>query len=392
MSPREMNRCLPPIFETLKTSGARIVHYKICSTFDSSPQIGSIGRAIELGQRVFQSRFVPLLAGAPSLGRYCFFGNLFARSGLDSEPHRLDRHPTMSRHPVTPMDEADLRIHLRRQTKKTAGLMDVLRIESANPSRELQKLVAAGSEIVLFDVINARHLERIGELISLEARAHGPLFMAGSSGIEYALTSAWRKSGRILSDPPRFEAKRVRQTVVASGSCSPVTDRQIARALKAGFVEVPLKTTRLIDRDHRAAALDDALQSGLKHLAEGRSVIFHTARSPADPRLARTTRALDTSGGSSAEILGSALGELLRLTLKATGLRRAVVTGGDTSGFAARALGVEALEFAAPMTPGSPLCRIHSSEPAVDGCEIVFKGGQNGRDSFFLDVLAGVQP
>ena len=38
------------------------------------------------------------------------FGNLFAV--VDGVGHRLDRHPTMSRHPVTPMDEADLRRHL----------------------------------------------------------------------------------------------------------------------------------------------------------------------------------------------------------------------------------------------------------------------------------------
>ena len=89
-----------------------IVHYKVCSTFDSSPQIGSIGRAIDIGHRVFQNRFVPLVVGAPYLQRFCVFGNLFARSGLDSPAYRLDRHPTMRHHPVTPMTEADLRVHL----------------------------------------------------------------------------------------------------------------------------------------------------------------------------------------------------------------------------------------------------------------------------------------
>ena len=53
-------------------------------------------------------------------------GNLFARSGLDSEPSRLDRHPTMSRHPVTPMDEADLRLLLAKQTQLAVELVDTL--------------------------------------------------------------------------------------------------------------------------------------------------------------------------------------------------------------------------------------------------------------------------
>src|SRR6185295_1709510 len=98
MSPRAMNRELPPAFRALKASGARFIHYKTCSTFDSSPTAGSIGRAIELGRRIFGERLTPLVVGVPVLGRHVVFGNLFARSGLDAEPTRLDRHPTMSRH------------------------------------------------------------------------------------------------------------------------------------------------------------------------------------------------------------------------------------------------------------------------------------------------------
>jgi uncharacterized protein YgbK (DUF1537 family) len=55
----------------------------------------------------------------------------------------------------------------------------------------------------------------------------------------------------------------------------------------------------------------------------------------------------------------------------------------------ARTLGIESLEYLAPMAPGSPLCKVHAPGRAADGCEIVFKGGQVGRDDFFLDVLKG---
>ncbi|MGO8249179.1 hypothetical protein ACC809_36725, partial [Rhizobium johnstonii] len=37
-------------------------------------------------------------------------GNLFA--AYQGRIFRIDRHPVMSRHPVTPMDEADLAVHL----------------------------------------------------------------------------------------------------------------------------------------------------------------------------------------------------------------------------------------------------------------------------------------
>ena len=99
MTPAQMEATLPAIFSQLQRLNARIFHYKICSTFDSSPQVGSIGKAFEIGQRIFASPFVPLLVGAPVLKRYCVFGNLFAMVG--DETFRLDRHPMMSRHPVT---------------------------------------------------------------------------------------------------------------------------------------------------------------------------------------------------------------------------------------------------------------------------------------------------
>src|SRR4051794_13194554 len=103
LTPAEMDEALPPVFERLAGLGPRVFHYKVCSTFDSSPEVGSIGRALDIGQRVFASRFVPMVVGVPALGRYCLFGNLFATAGAAT--FRLDRHPTMRRHPVTPMDE-----------------------------------------------------------------------------------------------------------------------------------------------------------------------------------------------------------------------------------------------------------------------------------------------
>ena len=53
LPPEEMETLLIPAFRRMKESGAKHVHYKICSTFDSSPGIGSIGTAIDCGAAVF---------------------------------------------------------------------------------------------------------------------------------------------------------------------------------------------------------------------------------------------------------------------------------------------------------------------------------------------------
>ena len=386
MSPREMSRELPPVFRALRESGAPLVHYKMCSTFDSSPTVGSIGRAIDLGQEVFHSPLVPLLAGAPVLGRYCVFGNLFARSGLDSEPARLDRHPTMSRHPSTPMDEADLRAHLSKQTKKHIGLFDVLKLE-ASDYRE--RFTHVRGEIVLLDVLNDGHLPRLGELIASRVSKRKQLFCVGSSGIEYALTAHWRASGEQPTPPVTPALSAARQLVCVSGSCSPVTARQIAWAQRNGFAIIALDTAALIRPRTARSAMKSALAAAAPQLRAGQTIIFHTALGPDDSRLASTRAALKAARKRSADALGSMLGRLLLAALDHAPKARAAVTGGDTSAFVARALGIEALEFAAPVAPGSPLCRVHSADAVIHGREIVFKGGQVGHDDFFGTLLHG---
>ncbi len=384
---------LRPVFEAFRVLGAPLVHYKVCSTFDSSPEVGSIGRAIEIGQEVFRSPFVPLLVGAPVLRRYCVFGNLFARSGPESEPFRLDRHPTMRRHPTTPMTESDLRLHLAQQTAKSIGLLDILSMASADAAARLDTLLSSGPEVVLFDVLYDEHLPTIGRLIAQRAAGDVSLFAVGSSGVEYALTAHWRAAGLLPLEPPVFTAKPVDQIAVVSGSCSPVTERQIARALQDGFAEVPLRPEGLVDSREAAGECEDAVRRAREILATGRSVLLHTSRGPDDPRIDATRQRIaeEKSTAGTAALLGEAMGRILRDVLTQTGLRRAAVTGGDTSSYVARALGVEALEMAAPMAPGSPLCRIHAAGK-IDGTEIVFKGGQVGKIDFFNHVLSGNQP
>ena len=70
MSPSEMEASLPSIFEALRALNAPILHYKVCSTFDSGPAIGSIGKALEIARAGITRYPVPIVAGTPALKRY----------------------------------------------------------------------------------------------------------------------------------------------------------------------------------------------------------------------------------------------------------------------------------------------------------------------------------
>ncbi|MBO9630516.1 MAG: four-carbon acid sugar kinase family protein, partial [Shinella sp.] len=59
-TPDWMDVHLSEAFGWLKTLDAELCHYKVCSTFDSAPAVGNIGRAIEIGRAVFGPATVPL--------------------------------------------------------------------------------------------------------------------------------------------------------------------------------------------------------------------------------------------------------------------------------------------------------------------------------------------
>jgi uncharacterized protein YgbK (DUF1537 family) len=392
MTPAQMDDELIPAFEALKALNAPFFHYKICSTFDSSPTVGSIGHATELGYRVFNPPLVPMMVGAPFIRRYVVFGNLFARVG--DVTYRLDRHPTMSRHPVTPMHESDLRLHLGQQTERRIGLVDIWHMDQGDEvaGRWFQKVVADGAEIVIFDTISDEHMRQIGKIV-WGLRGVQPVLLVGSSGFERALGLHLRTIGALPQEPAlRTDAGKVEQLVVVSGSCAPGTDEQIGYAIDRGFGAIRLNGSRLVDPATADAEREAAVEQAITILSRGNSVVIFSARGPEDPAIAATKahlEQLNLDPHSLGERLGSQQGRLLRAILERTGLRRACVVGGDTCGFAAKQLGIFALQMVIPVAPGAPLCRASSDEARFDGLEISLKGGQNGTAEYFLQILNG---
>lgn len=399
LTPEEMERELRPLFMTLKAAGAAVVHYKICSTFDSSPGTGSIGKAAEIGREVFGGRYIPLLVGVPYLGRYTLFGNHFAAGGVGGTVHRLDRHPTMAKHPVTPMAEADLRKHLAQQTTLRTALMDIKALDGtcADVRERLETVIRQERpDLLLFDVLDEQRLETVGTMIWEEAAEHDGLFVIGSSGVEYALGAVWRKeAGNSAAETDsrggslRAEASQPGPLLVISGSCSPITEGQIGQALKAGFVGIRVPMEELLHPETREAARAALQQEAQQWLAKGRNVIVYSATGPNDESIEHMRKVLSAQGirsEDSSRLLGNALGALTKELVRQLGISRVLIAGGDTSGYVTRELGVYALECISVLDPGGPLCRAYADESTFNGLELVLKGGQVGGVDFFERV------
>jgi uncharacterized protein YgbK (DUF1537 family) len=380
-SPAWMQRELPQVFEGLAGLDAALTHYKVCSTFDSAPHLGSIGKAIDVAAPILGGAWHPLLVAAPAINRYQLFGNLFAT--VDGEGYRLDRHPTMSRHPVTPMHEADVRLHLGQQTKRRVGLVDYLALTQGRGEAALRGELAEGAEIVALDVIDDASLAAAGRLI-WENRGER-LFSVGSQGVEYALIAHWRAAGLLGDPPPRRTAAKARIAAV-SGSCSPVTARQIAWARENGFSAIRLDALAAIDDRRWGYALDAAIAEARIVLKAGMSPLVFTASGPDDPSVGALGDAIAAAGAEPEAVnarIGHGLGAILKALVTTADIRRVAIAGGDTSGHALDGLAVTALEAKVELAPACAISRASSGDPRLDGLEVALKGGQMGPLDFF---------
>jgi uncharacterized protein YgbK (DUF1537 family) len=379
--PAWMAAQLPRAFAALRATGAPIVHYKVCSTMDSAPNVGSIGRAAEIGQGACGfDGWIPCLIASPRIGRWQAFGNLFART--PGGVARLDRHPTMARHPVTPMTEADVRRHLAAQTAMGIGLIDLTDLAD-DPQAALARERSAGARMVAIDVVDGATLAAAGGVI-WDAR---PCLAVGSQGVEDALIARWGlASGQVPAAGPAGGP-----VAVVSGSCAPDTARQIAAAVAAGFRAVRLDAALTPDARAFAAACAEAEAGVRAALVAGASVVVHTAAGPDDPAIAaaRTARAAAGQGeAEGAAILGAGLARVLSAA-QAAGAARLGVAGGDTSGAVTKGLGVAALTMAGSLVPAVPLLHAHPADAARAPLPLMLKGGQMGPEGMFLLLRDG---
>lgn len=387
-SPDWMAEHLPPVFAFLGGINAPVFHYKICSTLDSAPHVGSIGKATEIARDTVGPDWVSLLVAAPAIGRYQAFGHLFAAAG--DEVHRLDRHPVMSRHPVTPMDEADVCRHLARQTDLKTGCVPLTALQSDEAAASaLAALLEDWTKIVALDTVDEKTLAAAGALMW----EHGgsPALTVGSQGVEYALISHWQNAGLIEASPGDPRTDPVDKIAVVAGSVSETTNGQIAWAEANGFSACQIDPVGALETGD---GLDNWVQATIDMaLTAGPSPIVFSARGPDDPAISafkdHASRAGLSMDKANAQ-LGAALGDILAGLIERGGYLRAAIAGGDTSSHAANRLGIHALTAIAATVPGAALCRAHRDTNSP--LEIALKGGQMGTPDFFGRIRCGGAP
>lgn len=213
------------------------------------------------------------------------------------------------------------------------------------------------------DASRLEDLQAVGQLVW--RRAHQARLLAvGPSSVVQALATQWPSAAAAPAAPLAAVEGPV---FVLAGSLSPVTARQVRAA--TSYEPMPIDVAALVQGGEEAT---HALAARLAAtLCAGRSVLALTAGSAAQ--------------GASPHQVAEAGGRLLA----GVPLRRIGIAGGDTSSLAVQALAAWGLSYRASLAPGVALCRLHSDKAALDGPEIMLKGGQMGPEHLFERLLHG---
>ena len=377
-----------PILKRFQKLGAPIIQYKCCSTFDSTDKIGSLGHAIHLMRSCWPDSFIPVLAAAPEFGRFTLFGHHFARMG--QQVYRLDRHPVMSRHPVTPMSESDLSRILSTQGFDVDELIDLPLLDQfAGIEAELVTRLQ-GSQSAVFDSYSVDQITTASATIWNMSQSRQICAMA-SQGLAYGIGRHLRLSGLIDAPEPSHRLPAVDRLLVLSGSCSPLSAAQIKWAERAGFIGIRLAIDSILQNS--VQWVESLIQQIINGLQQGKSLVVYTATGPDDPSIKHTQSNVlsdQVSPAFLAEKIGSLFGQIAQSAIKQANLKRLVVSGGDSSSFTMRALQATALEIKASLfVQNAHVCSLQSTDAIINGTEVLLKGGQVGAENLYEVMRAG---
>ena len=329
----------------LHAQGAEQIIFKVCSTFDSTPE-GNIGPVLDALSDRLNASSVIVCPAFPENGRSVYQGHLFVADRLLNESGMQD-------HPLTPMTDPDLRRVLGAQTQKTVGHIPALTVMQG--AKTIVAARADGYQIV--DAITDADLMEIGR------SAKTMPLLCGGSGIALGLPANFGFT------PERPAWSPVRGPgVVLSGSCSRATRVQVTEYKKIAPA-LQIEAAQAVAGQYDLAEIADWV------MAQNLSPLIYSSADPDEVGDAQSRFGITTASDTIEQIFA----ELAR-TLVNRGVRRVVVAGGETSGAVVNGLALKELKIGPRATAGVPLVR-------CDGLALALKSGNFGGPDFFKDAL-----
>ena len=343
----------------LRSQGCRQFYFKVCSTFDSTPQ-GNIGPVAEALLEALGADFCCVTPAFPENARTVYKGHLFVGDVLLSESG-------MRHHPLTPMTDANLVRVLQAQSRGRVGLIEHA-VVRGGPERIRARIAQLRGEGVRFGIVDA---VADADLMALgQALRDAPLMVAGS-GVAIGLPQNHGLAARpeAAALPPATGLR-----AIVSGSCSVATQGQVADFIAAGGAAHAIDPLQFAG--DREGVVRAALEWAAGALREGPVLVYSTAR-PESVRAVQDSLGVQQAGTLVEDALAAVAKGLVERSV-----RQLVVAGGETSGAVVQALGVGQLRIGAQIDPGVPWC--HAAATACDAqLHLALKSGNFGSPDFF---------
>ncbi|MCK0150902.1 four-carbon acid sugar kinase family protein [Marivita sp. S6314] len=342
----------------LQAAGATRFFWKYCSTFDCTAEgnIGPVAEALMDALGADQTIYCPAF---PENGRSIFMGNLF----VGQQP--LAESP-MKDHPLTPMRDSNLMRLLTPQVTRPVGLIDRLSVAKGPDAirAALAEHTSQGNAHIVVDAVANEDLRDIA------AACRDLPLMTGGSAVAMPLPALYQSDGLLTADAPRMTAPQTAaDTIILSGSCSAMTNAQVAAYRATGAPCYQLDPLTLVNTGQAPVlewlAAQDLAQAPL---------IYATA-DPASVKAAQKKLGVAETGALIEDTLAACA-----LGARDAGARRVIVAGGETSGAVTKALSVAQLDIGAEIVPGVPwtYCKSEGHQIAL-----ALKSGNFGSEDFF---------
>ena len=338
----------------LRAQDCRQFYFKYCSTFDSTAQ-GNIGPVTDALLDALGEDFTVISPALPVNGRTIFNGYLFVGDVLLNESG-------MRNHPITPMTDASLIRLMDAQSRGKTGLVacpDVAQ-GAARVRERFAELRRDGYRYAVVDSVDNAQLA-----VLAEACADLQL-LTGGSGLG-AYVAARLSGGKKGSDA--FVPRKA-LTVALSGSCSVMTNKQVA-AYQA------IAPTRFVEAErciHEGDAyIEELYQWAVAHLGGEYAPLLYATVPPDELKAIQQRFGVEKASHAIEQMFAA-----LAVKLKAHGVRNFINAGGETSSIVVQHLGVDGFHIGRQIAPGVPWLRVLD-----DDLYLALKSGNFGSEDFF---------
>ncbi|NRN27567.1 3-oxo-tetronate kinase [Photorhabdus heterorhabditis] len=340
-------------------AGCQRIFFKYCSTFDSTSK-GNIGPVTDALMGELNADITLICPALPVNGRTVVHGHLFVNGQLVNKSG-------MQHHPITPMKDANLIRLMEQQAQGKTGLVDLTCVHQGEQAirKQLNNLQQQGIRYAVVDAMS------MNDLLPIASAVSELTLVTGGSGLGAALAST--NTGKLLS-PPQPEGAtppaQNRRTVILSGSCSVMTNKQVAQYQKLAPAKSLDIDLCIHDPQYAGQLVEWIMQQSENNLAP---MLYST-------QLPETLQKIQQQYGATtaSEAIENTFASVVK-SLQQRGFNTFIIAGGETAGKIVQSLDIQQFSIGAPIAPGVPW--VHDLQ---HNHWLALKSGNFGDINFFL--------